>query len=170
MRWRRLTETCSALIGRNEPPRFRLLAFQRMALGCRSRKAVRWTLVTVASVIAVCTCYLVLSPDPVGDVAEKRSEGARNTGVTTVCDDSSWGQHRMAVIVPFRDRFDEMLEFAPYLHRVLCAQRVRHQIFIINQADHFRYTLIYQVVLSYFVPLHFEHCGSLWLLLWLWPQ
>jgi len=107
-----------------------------MARACRSREAVRWTLVTLATVFVVGTFYLVLSPDPLNDGRENRASGAEPCVLS--CDDASWGQHRMAVIVPFRDRFDELLEFAPRLHRFLCTQRVRHQIFIINQADHFR--------------------------------
>ena len=96
---------------------------------------------TVAAVFLVGTFYLAFSPDPPGDVGEKRSSPSSEVVATSVlvCDDSSWGGHRMAVVVPFRDRFDELLEFAPYLHRFLCAQRVRHQIFIINQGDPFRY-------------------------------
>jgi len=108
-----------------------------MALTCRLRKAERWTLVTVAAVFLVGTFYLVFSPDPVSDLGKKRSEGA---GISPVleCDDESWGIHRMAVVVPFRDRFDELLEFAPHLHRFLCAQQNRHKIFVINQADPYR--------------------------------
>ena len=108
-----------------------------MALTCRVRRAVRWTLVTVASVFFVGTSYLVLSPDPFTDTRENRSDGV-GTSQVLQCDNTSWGKHRMAVIVPFRDRFDEMLQFAPYLHRFLCAQRVRHEIFFINQADPYR--------------------------------
>jgi len=93
--------------------------------------------VTVAAVFLVGTFYLAFSPDPLNNVREKRYDAAGASPVL-VCDEPSWGRHRMAVIVPFRDRFDEMLEFAPYLHRFLCAQRVRHQIFVINQGDPFR--------------------------------
>ena len=53
-------------------------------------------------------------------------------------DDESWGPHKMALVVPFRDRFDEILEFVPHMHNFLNAQRVRHKIFIINQADLYR--------------------------------
>ena len=53
-------------------------------------------------------------------------------------DDESWGPHKMALVVPFRDRFDEILEFVPHMDNFLNAQRVRHKIFIINQADLYR--------------------------------
>ena len=108
-----------------------------MALTCHFRKAVRWTLVTVATAFFVGTFYLVFSPDLLNIDRENRPNGAGSSPVLA-CDDLSWGRHRLAVIVPFRDRFDEMMEFAPYIHRFLCAQHVRHQIFIINQVDRFR--------------------------------
>lgn len=113
------------------------VAVRRMAPRCRLREAVRWTLITLAAVFLIGTLYLMLSPDPLNDIGRSRSDGAWTSSLLE-CDDRSWGEHRMAVIVPFRDRFDELLEFAPYLHRFLCTQRVRHQIFVINQADPFR--------------------------------
>uniref|UniRef100_A0A8C4WXU1 Beta-1,4-galactosyltransferase n=3 Tax=Eptatretus burgeri TaxID=7764 RepID=A0A8C4WXU1_EPTBU len=54
-------------------------------------------------------------------------------------DDPSWGPHKMAVIVPFRDRFDELLQFLPHLHLFLSRQRIRHHIYIMNQADGLRF-------------------------------
>lgn len=48
-------------------------------------------------------------------------------------------EHQLAVLVPFRDRFEELLEFVPHMHKYLDAQRVRHQIWIINQVDHHRF-------------------------------
>lgn len=54
-------------------------------------------------------------------------------------DDPSWGPHKLAVIVPFRDRFEELLEFAPHMHNFLNRQRVRHQIWVINQVDDHRF-------------------------------
>ncbi|XP_030761807.1 beta-1,4-galactosyltransferase 7 [Sitophilus oryzae] len=48
-------------------------------------------------------------------------------------------KHRLAVIVPFRNRFEELLQFAPYMHKFLTNQRVDHHIFLINQMDLFRF-------------------------------
>ena len=39
----------------------------------------------------------------------------------------------------FRDRFDELLEFAPALHKFLNEASVDHEIFVINQADKYRF-------------------------------
>lgn len=47
--------------------------------------------------------------------------------------------HKLAVLVPFRDRFEELLEFAPHLHSFLTEQRIDHDIFILNQVDTYRF-------------------------------
>lgn len=54
-----------------------------------------------------------------------------------VIDDS----HQLAVVVPFRNRFEEMIEFVPYIHKFLDRQQVRHQIWVINQVDNHRFVL-----------------------------
>jgi xylosylprotein 4-beta-galactosyltransferase len=41
--------------------------------------------------------------------------------------------HKLAVLVPFRDRFEELLAFAPYLHDFLNKQEINHHIYILNQ-------------------------------------
>ena len=53
-------------------------------------------------------------------------------------EDPSWGPHRLAVIVPFRDRFDELLEFVPHMEKFLNQQKIRHKFYIINQVDNYR--------------------------------
>lgn len=45
----------------------------------------------------------------------------------------------LAVIVPFRDRFDELLQFVPHMTQFLDDQHIRHQIFVMNQIDRFRF-------------------------------
>lgn len=47
--------------------------------------------------------------------------------------------HQLAVVVPFRNRYEEMMEFVPHIHKFLNRQNVRHQILVINQADKHRY-------------------------------
>ncbi|XP_015918394.1 beta-1,4-galactosyltransferase 7-like [Parasteatoda tepidariorum] len=51
----------------------------------------------------------------------------------------SWSEHRLAVIVPFRDRFDELLRFAPHIHEFLNKQKIPHYIHVINQVDKLRF-------------------------------
>lgn len=53
--------------------------------------------------------------------------------------ENDWGPHQLGIVVPYRDRFEELLEFAPHMHNYLNAKKVRHKIFIVNQVDKHRY-------------------------------
>ena len=44
-------------------------------------------------------------------------------------------KHNLAVVVPFRNRYEEMMEFVPHIHNFLLRQNVNHHIWIINQVD-----------------------------------
>ncbi|KAJ8317013.1 hypothetical protein KUTeg_004917 [Tegillarca granosa] len=44
-----------------------------------------------------------------------------------------WGPHKLALIIPFRDRLEELMEFAPYMHNYLNQKKIRHTIYVINQ-------------------------------------
>lgn len=47
--------------------------------------------------------------------------------------------HRLAVVVPYRNRFEQLQQFVPHIHRFLNRQSVAHKIFIVNQADSLRF-------------------------------
>ncbi|XP_032128139.1 beta-1,4-galactosyltransferase 7-like [Sapajus apella] len=85
-----------------------------------------------------------------GDVArEARGQGQETSGPPRACppepppehweEDASWGPHRLAVLVPFRERFEELLVFVPHMHRFLSRKKVQHHIYVLNQVDHFRF-------------------------------
>ncbi|XP_069755374.1 beta-1,4-galactosyltransferase 7 isoform X2 [Narcine bancroftii] len=71
------------------------------------------------------------------------SQSSRDDGsVQKSCwetDNPSWGPHKIAIIVPFRERFEELLSFVPYMHTFLKKKKIRHKILVINQVDHFRF-------------------------------
>lgn len=52
---------------------------------------------------------------------------------------NSAGKKKLAILVPFRDRFEELLQFGPHMHTFLTDQHVPHQIFILNQVDRYRF-------------------------------
>ncbi|XP_055678279.1 beta-1,4-galactosyltransferase 7 [Lutzomyia longipalpis] len=58
---------------------------------------------------------------------------------SSVEDEGVSGRKRLAVLVPFRDRFEELLQFAPYMTEFLNRQKVLHKIFVLNQVDRFRF-------------------------------
>lgn len=43
------------------------------------------------------------------------------------------------MLVPFRNRFEELLQFAPYIHKFLTDQGIDHHIFVLNQVDSYRF-------------------------------
>ncbi|XP_076061435.1 beta-1,4-galactosyltransferase 7 isoform X2 [Oratosquilla oratoria] len=47
--------------------------------------------------------------------------------------------HKLAILIPFRDRFEELLEFAPHISEFLNRQKKNHHIFVINQVDNLRF-------------------------------
>lgn len=48
-------------------------------------------------------------------------------------------REHLAVIVPFRDRFEELLQFVPHMRTFLDDQRIPHRIYVINQVDRYRF-------------------------------
>lgn len=47
--------------------------------------------------------------------------------------------HHAAIVVPFRDRFDELEKFVPHLSRFLARKSISHEIWVVNQADQLRF-------------------------------
>ncbi|KAA0196546.1 Beta 14 galactosyltransferase 7 [Fasciolopsis buskii] len=47
--------------------------------------------------------------------------------------------HHLAVIIPYRDRKNELHLLLPHLHRFLVRQKVGHSFFVVNQVDEFRF-------------------------------
>lgn len=48
-------------------------------------------------------------------------------------------KHKLALLIPFRDRLEELLEFAPFIHSFLNKQHKNHHIYVINQVDNLRF-------------------------------
>lgn len=50
-----------------------------------------------------------------------------------------WKNNKLGIVIPFRERFDELLEFVPHIHSFLKNQNVLHEIFVINQVNNVIY-------------------------------
>lgn len=46
---------------------------------------------------------------------------------------------KLAILLAFRDAFEELLQFAPHMNKFLNEQKIPHHIFVINQADKYRF-------------------------------
>ncbi|XP_012261559.2 beta-1,4-galactosyltransferase 7 [Athalia rosae] len=86
------------------------------------------------------TCFIGIAPlsideckCDVGDTPSKLAVvRARNNELKN-------SKHSLAILVPFRDRFDELLIFVPHMHKFLSTQNINYHIFIINQVDNYRF-------------------------------
>lgn len=47
-------------------------------------------------------------------------------------------KHKLAVLIPFRGVFNELMIIAPHLHRFLTTNSIDHKLIVINQADDYR--------------------------------
>ena len=47
--------------------------------------------------------------------------------------------HKLCILVPFRDRFEELLEFAPHITSYLNQKNIDHDIWVLNQVDGYRF-------------------------------
>ena len=47
--------------------------------------------------------------------------------------------HKLCLLVPFRDRFDELMLFVPHMGNFLKLQNIDFSIIIVNQVDMYRY-------------------------------
>lgn len=50
-----------------------------------------------------------------------------------------YSNHKLAILVPYRDRFEELLIFAPYMHKFLSKQKINFDLYVINQVDSYRF-------------------------------
>uniref|UniRef100_A0A8C8SLP9 Beta-1,4-galactosyltransferase n=1 Tax=Pelusios castaneus TaxID=367368 RepID=A0A8C8SLP9_9SAUR len=126
------------------PSRRKPAAYPREAGGSRRllaalpRKCSVFRLVFAALLLGlVSLLWLQLSCS--GDVARGGGGAEAPESRASPPDDPSWGPHRLALLVPFRERFEELLAFVPHMHRFLSRQRIRHRIFVLNQADRYRF-------------------------------
>ena len=58
-------------------------------------------------------------------------------------DDVTNGPHKLAIIVPYRNRFEELKDFVPHMKKYLKEKKIRNHIFVINQVDTHRYLKIF---------------------------
>ena len=52
-------------------------------------------------------------------------------------------ERRLALLVPFRDRFEELLSFAPHMKKFLDKQKIDYHIYILNQVRLSRFNIIH---------------------------
>jgi hypothetical protein len=65
--------------------------------------------------------------------------------------------NKLGIIIPFKERFDELLEFVPHINSFLKKQDVLHEIFVINQVIKLSY--LSMIVISLKIFFFIQHSG-----------
>ncbi|XP_030370292.1 beta-1,4-galactosyltransferase 7 [Scaptodrosophila lebanonensis] len=76
---------------------------------------------------------------PLSNPLSRFSSAASAASTYTPVKHESKRPHKLALLVPFRDRFEELLQFVPHMTKFLKRQDVVHHIFVINQVDRYRF-------------------------------
>ncbi|KAG8225786.1 hypothetical protein J437_LFUL005593 [Ladona fulva] len=105
-----------------------------------------WRILTV-KFFAVCllgtlviTYFLAISP--MTDVCNCEDQATRGNSIT---DDNNLekrdqnARHKLGVLVPYRDRFEELMVFIPHMQNFLKKQNIVNHIYILNQVDTYRF-------------------------------
>ena len=88
--------------------------------------------------VGFCLCgFVVLSLN--ASLDEREQSQAWAPGRLEAARNSSVDEHKLAIVVPFRDRFDELLLFVPHISKYLAAKSVTFKIYVVNQVDKFRF-------------------------------
>lgn len=101
-----------------------------------------------------CNCenYIETHKSIHNDIANGRYYHEELSGIDTK------GKKRLAVIVPFRDRFEELLKFVPHMNKFLSEQKIPYHIFIVNQVDRFRFNRASLINVGFlFARTHFDY-------------
>lgn len=61
--------------------------------------------------------------------------------------------NKLGVVIPFRERFDELLELVPHINLFLKSQNILHEIFVLNQVIKKMYfnTLDYNIEIIFYI-------------------
>ena len=76
---------------------------------------------------------------------------------TIIAFENSVRKHKLAIVVPFRDRFDELITFVPHISKFLRAKSIDFNIYIVNQIDEFRFNRASLINLGFIVSLE-DNC------------
>lgn len=82
---------------------------------------------------------MLLKPERLIREKSTNQESSSTASSTSSSSSALKSVHKLAILVPFRDRFEELLQFVPHLTKFLQKQNIDHHIFVLNQIDRFRF-------------------------------
>ncbi|EFN82787.1 beta-1,4-galactosyltransferase 7 [Harpegnathos saltator] len=106
-------------------------------------RSIRFKYIFVCILITfVTSCIISIAPISI-DECKCETNAQSNQHVKQITDEANkhkkTSQHQLAILVPFRDRFEELLMFVPHMQKFLDKQDINYHIFILNQVDRYRF-------------------------------
>ncbi|KAI6650581.1 Beta-1,4-galactosyltransferase 7-like [Oopsacas minuta] len=103
----------------------------------------------IIAILIALNCFILLFLYPVSTNTQESVSCpvCRNAPVTNIklelnspeLGRDGWQTERLAVLIPYRDRFRELVEIVPYLSDFLTLQKIPFSIWILNQVDNHRF-------------------------------
>ena len=104
-----------------------LVAF-RLLVMCLCGCLIVVLFLTLFPLVEVNTCHRIGSGGPVNSLSNVIASPVLNEN-----------DHFLCLIIPFRDRFEELNEFVPMISEFLNKKSIAHAIFVVNQIDTLRF-------------------------------
>jgi len=91
--------------------------------------------------IGLAICLVMVLAQALFPLEENTCRFSRPTGslANVIASPPSDNEHFLCILIPFRDRFEELNEFVPTISEFLNHQSIAHAIFVINQVDTLRF-------------------------------
>ena len=100
---------------------------------CRPRRPSSWAVILLLVVVSLLLIFLILKHNN-SQTSQILFDSAKIKHPRNIDTKSVIGQkHSMCMLVPFRDRFEELTEFVPRITKFLQQQNIDHKIIVINQ-------------------------------------
>lgn len=102
---------------------------------------IRWLIkISLISLVILTIIYIFFITDKQDNKSSNHNVGVHSGEILSgLSEDVYSRQKRLTILVPFRDRFDELLEFVPHMSKFLHSQHISYKILVVNQIDHYRF-------------------------------
>ena len=115
-------------------------------------------------VMCLCGCLIVvllltLFPLVEENTCHRSGSGAGSLSNVIASPALNNEDHFLCLIIPFRDRFEELNEFVPMISDYLNRQSIAHAIFVINQMDTLRFNRFVNCI--FLLTLRFQDISRL---------
>jgi hypothetical protein len=101
------------------------------SLRCHPRRIQWWAVVALVVIVVLIFWLSVPNNDNAPNSIIMENQNVNHP--RNIHKDQKSSGHSMCILIPFRDRFEELTEFVPKITKFLQRQNVKHKIVVINQ-------------------------------------